>query len=115
MRVLVTGGGGFLGTAIVRKLQTQGHIITVVARGNYPWMSAAGIRLCRGDLADKASVQEAFQEQDLVIHSAAKAGVWGPHQDYVRSNLEATHNVLALCREAAHPSVVVYVFTFRGF
>lgn len=106
MRVLVTGGGGFLGKAIVQKMQMQGHTLTVVARGNYPWMSTAGIRLCRGDLAEKTSVQEAFQGQDLVIHSAAKAGVWGPHQDYVRSNVEATHNVLALCREHHIPRLL---------
>lgn len=106
MRVLVTGGGGFLGAAIVRKLQAQGDTITVVARGDYPWMAAAGIRLCRGDLADKASVQEAFQGQALVIHSAAKAGVWGPHQDYVRSNLEATQTVLDLCKEQGVPRLL---------
>ncbi len=99
MKVLVTGGGGFLGGAIVRMLLARGDEVTVVARGDYPALVAAGVRLHRGDLADAAAVDAAFVGQDLVIHAAAKPGVWGPMEDFHRSNVLATRVVLEACRK----------------
>jgi nucleoside-diphosphate-sugar epimerase len=99
MKVLVTGGGGFLGGAIVRMLRARGDEVTVVARGDYPELQAAGVRLHRGDLADAAAVDAAFVGQELVIHAAAKPGVWGPYEDYYRSNVLATRVVIAACRK----------------
>ncbi|HND31645.1 MAG TPA: NAD-dependent epimerase/dehydratase family protein, partial [Myxococcota bacterium] len=99
MKVLVTGGGGFLGGAIVRMLQARGDEVTVVARGDYPALVAAGVRLHRGDLADAAAVDAAFAGQDVVIHAAAKPGVWGPYEDFHRSNVLATRVVLDACRK----------------
>jgi 2-alkyl-3-oxoalkanoate reductase len=99
MKVLVTGGGGFLGSAIVRMLVARGDEVTVVARGDYPELVAAGVRLHRGDLADAAAVDAAFVGQELVIHAAAKPGVWGPYEDFYRSNVLATRVVLEACRK----------------
>lgn len=99
MKVLVTGGGGFLGSEIVRQLQARGDTVTVVARGEYPELVKAGVRLVRGDLAEKSAVVEAFVGQELVIHAAARPGVWGPREDFLRANVHATQVVLELCRE----------------
>lgn len=98
MRVLVTGGGGFLGAAICRRLVAAGHEVAAVARGSYPALEALGVRLYRGDLAEEAAVDAAFAGRDLVFHAAAKAGVWGPEAEFRRSNVEATAVVLRLCR-----------------
>ncbi len=99
MKVLVTGGGGFLGGAIVQMLRARGDEVTVVARGDYPELRAAGVRLHRGDLADAAAVNAAFVGQELVIHAAAKPGVWGPYEDFYRSNVLATRVVIEACRK----------------
>lgn len=98
MKVLVTGGGGFLGGAIVRRLVARGDAVRTLQRGEYPALAALGVECVRGDLSDAALVQAAVRGCDAVIHTAAKAGVWGPFEDYYRANVVGTRNVLAACR-----------------
>ena len=57
MRILVTGGGGFLGQALCRGLVERGHAVTSFNRGHYPELDAIGVRQVRGDLADAAAVR----------------------------------------------------------
>ncbi|RIK76784.1 MAG: 3-beta hydroxysteroid dehydrogenase [Planctomycetota bacterium] len=98
MKVLVTGGGGFLGGAIVRRLVARGDAVRTLQRGEYPALAVLGVECVRGDLSDAALVQAAVRGCDAVIHTAAKAGVWGPFEDYYRANVVGTRNVLAACR-----------------
>jgi len=101
VRALVTGGGGFLGGTIVRRLLREGHEVVSFARGAYPELDALGVRCLRGDIGD-ASVQSglkaALEGVDTVFHVAAKAGVWGQRAEYLRANVEGTRNVLAAAR-----------------
>jgi nucleoside-diphosphate-sugar epimerase len=99
MKVLVTGGGGFLGSAIVRRLVDRGDSVRILARGAYPELEAAGVECMRGDIANAVVVSHAVEGCDLVIHTAAKAGVWGPHEEYVLANVVGTDNVLDACIE----------------
>lgn len=98
MNVLVTGGGGFLGRAIVQRLRERGDRVRSLARNLYPELEALGVEQLRGDLADAATVTEAAAGCELVFHVAAKAGVWGDYQDYYRANVVGTANVIAACR-----------------
>jgi nucleoside-diphosphate-sugar epimerase len=99
VRVLVTGGGGFLGGAVVRGLLARGDEVVSVARGDYPHLRALGVHAVRGDLADAGTALRAAEGCDAVVHVAAKAGIWGPDADYERSNVTATAQVLRACRE----------------
>lgn len=108
MRVLVTGGGGFLGKKIVEQLLERGDEVTTLARGDYPELARMGARPLRGDIADPASCQEAVAGQDAVIHTAARVGIWGPHEDFVRVNVTGTQNLLEASRDAG---VRAFVFT----
>lgn len=108
--VLVTGGGGFLGGAIVSQLLARGETVRSVARGAYPELEARGVTCVRGDLADPEVAAEAVSGCDAVIHVAAKAGVWGPHDAYYRANVTATRNLLEACR-AHHIEKIVYTST----
>jgi nucleoside-diphosphate-sugar epimerase len=101
MKALVTGGGGFLGGAIVRQLLARRDEVRSFSRGDYPELRELGVEVCRGDLADKEAVASAAEGCDVVFHTAAKAGIWGPYQDYYRANVIGTQNVIAACRRCS--------------
>lgn len=99
MRALVTGGGGFLGGALARKLRERGDEVRVFGRGSYPELEAIGIDVARGDLADAAAVRAAAEDRDVVFHVGAKVGLWGHYEDYFAANVTGTRNVLGACLE----------------
>src|SRR5262249_25879157 len=94
---LVTGGGGFLGGAIVRQLLARGDRVRSFARGDYPDLRRLGVEQARGDLADPESVAAAVGGCDVVFHVAARAGVGGRYWDYYLANVQGTINVLDAC------------------
>lgn len=98
MRLLVTGGGGFLGQALCRGLVERGHEVTSFNRGHYPELDAIGVRQVRGDLADADAVRMAAQGMDAIFHNAAKAGAWGSFDSYHLANVVGTQNVIDACR-----------------
>ncbi|HTL15365.1 MAG TPA: 2-alkyl-3-oxoalkanoate reductase [Thermomonas sp.] len=104
MKILVTGGGGFLGQALCRGLVARGHDVASFNRGHYPALEALGVRQLRGDLADRDAVMAAFAggydaaDFDAVFHNAAKAGAWGSYASYHQANVIGTQNVLEACR-----------------
>ena len=100
MKILVTGGGGFIGGAVVRQLLLRGDDVTSFARGDYPELRDLGARTVRGDLTDRAAVTAAAAGQDVVVHTAAKAGVWGSDSEYWAANVVGTQNVIDACRAA---------------
>jgi len=98
MKALVTGGGGFLGGAIVRRLHARGDEVRSFSRGDYLELRSLGVETIQGDLGDPGAVTSAAQGCDIVFHVAAKAGIWGPYQEYYRANVLGTVNVIAACR-----------------
>ncbi len=106
MKALVTGGGGFLGLAVVRQLLARGDEVASFSRGHYPALEALGVRCLQGDLQDQAAVSAACRGMDVVFHVAARAGHWGPFEDYYAPNVTGTENVIAGCREHGVPRLV---------
>jgi nucleoside-diphosphate-sugar epimerase len=98
MNALVTGGGGFLGSAIVRRLVARGDRVASLARSHYPALDPLGVTQHQGDLADAEAVSKAAAGCDIVFHVAAKAGIWGPYDEYYQANVVGTRNVLEACR-----------------
>jgi len=99
MNVLVTGGGGFLGGAIVGQLLARGDTVRSFARGDYPALEAQGVEVFRGDLRAKDEIRTAVRGCDVVFHVAAKPPPWGRRADYESVNVLGTENVVAACRE----------------
>ncbi len=97
-RSLVTGGSGFLGGAICRRLREQGKHVVALQRSAAPALEAIGVEVVQGDLADLSSVARAAQGCDQVFHVAAKAGHWGPYAQYHAANVTGTENVIRACR-----------------
>jgi len=98
MKVLVTGGGGFLGGVIVRMLRERGDQVRSFSRAVYPALTALGVEQVRGDLDDQAAVIAAARDCGVIFHVAAKAGIWGSYDEFFRANVTGTANVLAACR-----------------
>ena len=96
-RVIVTGGGGFVGKAVVRLLLARGIEVTVIGRNPYPEVVKMGARVACGDIRDRDFLTTAFRDHDTVFHVAAKAGIWGDYQEYFAINVLGTENVLAAC------------------
>jgi len=99
MKLFVTGGGGFLGLAIVRQLCAQGHEVATFSRGNYPALDHSGVKHFQGDLSDYAALKKAMEGCEAVFHVAAKTGIWGKYKDFYLANVTGTENVLQACRE----------------
>ena len=98
MRVLVTGGGGFLGSSICRQLAARGDDVIAYQRGSAGHLAAQGVRSARGEITDGASLSAALAGCDAVVHAAGKAGIWGPPSEYQRINVDGTETVLRACR-----------------
>lgn len=98
MRVLVTGGGGFLGHAICARLRERGYKVLSFARSEHDLLKGLGVRQLRGDIASFEATTAAFPDVDAVFHVAGKAGAWGSFQEYFDVNVRGTWNVIAACR-----------------
>jgi nucleoside-diphosphate-sugar epimerase len=97
--VLITGGGGFLGKAIVRILAARGDRVASFSRRRYRELDRIGIEQITGDIRDPESVSSACRGRDVVYHTAAKAGVWGDPAEYSSINVKGTGHVVAACRK----------------
>ncbi len=106
MKVLVTGGGGFLGGAIIDQLLARGIEVRSISRGKYPALEAKGVECIQADLSNANAVTAATEGCDAVIHTAAKAGVWGDYDEYFEANVTGTRNVILACKAHAVPKLV---------
>jgi len=98
-KVLVTGGGGFLGGAIVRQLVDRGNDVRSFSRNFYPELAQLGVQQIQGDIVDKTAVEQACKGIELVFHVAAKPGVWGNYSDYYPTNVVGTQHVIDACKK----------------
>jgi nucleoside-diphosphate-sugar epimerase len=125
MNALVTGGGGFVGSALCRRLRALGHDVTALGRRPSQGLAAEGFRTVIQDLTAPdaaAGLARLFAGVDCVFHTAAHVKMWGPREAFVRGNITATQNVIAACRAAgaaklvftSSPSVVATDHDLRG-
>lgn len=98
-RVLVTGGGGFVGIHIVKQLRAAGIDCLVLGRNTYPEAEKLGAHCVRCDIRDATAVRQEITGVDTVFHVAALAGIWGDWEEYYQINVRGTENVIAACRE----------------
>lgn len=104
---LVTGGGGFIGTHLVRLLLEQGGQVKVLELDGVPVLK--GAEVIRGSISDPAAVRQAMKGVNRVFHLAAYTDLWAPDKRIFRQiNYDSTCIVL---REAAHAGVEIVVHT----
>lgn len=105
-KVIVTGCGGFLGSEIVRQLLDRGDQVVGISRGHYPALVERGMIAKVGDLCDRDFVNASIRDADAVIHTAAKAGVWGRWDEYHTINTLATKWIVQACENQSLAAMV---------
>jgi nucleoside-diphosphate-sugar epimerase len=106
MNVLVTGGGGFMGMALIKRLIKEGHRVTSFSRGEYPLHWALGINTVQADIRNMEALEKACKKRDVVFHLAAKVGIWGDYDDYYSTNVTGTQNVINACKKQGVKRIV---------
>lgn len=110
MRVLVTGGTGYLGRAVVHALVRNGHSTVVFART----ASNSGLTgtLINGDVRDIGALAKAATDCDAMCHLAAMVSLWQPRAaDFDDINVGGLRNAMAVA-ESARISKLVYTSSF---
>jgi nucleoside-diphosphate-sugar epimerase len=99
MRVCVTGGTGFLGTALVRDLLAQGVPVRVLSRPSRraDLLETQGAEVVRGGLGDPDCIARAVEGAEVVYHLAAKVDTPGSQADFLETNVAGTERVLTAC------------------
>jgi nucleoside-diphosphate-sugar epimerase len=98
----VTGGSGFIGGALIRRLVADGWDVHALVRSDASAqkVSALGAKAIAGDLADVPSMAVGAQYCELAFHCAAHLGDWGTREEFERDNVQGTRNALAAARQA---------------
>lgn len=110
-KVLVTGAGGFLGSYIVRDLITRGgYEVYSFSRNSYPKLQEIGVIQRQGDLANDKDVEAALNGIDAVIHTASLVGMWGRYENFYKTNVLGTENIIKACQKL-NISRLVYTST----
>lgn len=91
-KYLITGVTGFVGSHLAEACQQRSIPTVTIARptSDLRWPQQFGCQVVQGDITDAASVRQAMEGVNVVIHSAAKVGDWGPVDDFRQVNVEAT-------------------------
>lgn len=117
MRIVVTGGTGFLGRHLVWRLTSAGH--EVVFTGRNATAATQVIRQCpvkstipsfvyiaHGQPEAGGALIAAAAGADVVVHTAALSSPWGTHQDFEHGNVAATREVLTACEHQQIPTLI---------
>ena len=104
----MTGGSGFVGGALIRRLVADGWTVRALARSDRAAQAveAAGAEVVRGDLDDVNAMRAGADGADVVHHAAAKVEDFGDPADFQRVTVQGTKNALEAARDAKAPRFV---------
>ena len=92
MRIYLTGGTGYIGRALVRRLVEAGHEVRALVRttSNVEPLKQLGVATFVGDLQGRASMREGMSGADWVIHAAADLDLTGPPERMRQTNIQGS-------------------------
>lgn len=101
MRIYLTGGTGYIGRALARRLVEAGHEVRALVRAtshpaNTEPLKQLGVATFTGDIQDRASMREGMSGADWVIHAAADLDLTGPPERMRGTNVQGSENVASL-------------------
>ena len=114
MKVMLTGATGFLGGRLAQRFVDEGHPIRALVRDPARWTDRPdGAEVIQGDITDPASLQQAAEGCDAVVHAAALVKVWvKDRSQFDRVNVESLQHVVDAAKSAQ--AKLVYVSSFMA-
>jgi len=112
MKVLLTGGSGFIGGNLAKKLVKKNYKVRALVRNssNVNELKQLGVELCYGDLSDSTALRNASEGVEVVYPCAALVSDWGKYEDFYEVNVQGTKNLLDACVEN-NVRKIVYIST----
>ncbi|MEW6097203.1 MAG: NAD-dependent epimerase/dehydratase family protein [bacterium] len=100
VKILITGGTGFIGKHLVKTLCKKEHTVKVLVRksSDVSWLKELNAELVYGDILNEESLFKACEGIEVVYHLSAKLGQWRVQEEEIyRVNVEGTKNLLDAC------------------
>ncbi len=105
MKVLVTGATGFLGSAVVRRLQAEGWSVRALVRPGKT-LPFDKVEVVEGNLYDDVSVAAAVRDIDAVVHAGARVATTGKWEEFAEANIRGTQRVIRLAHAAGARRII---------
>ena len=101
MKVMITGGTGFLGSALAKRLQAMSYEVTIMGRDKEKGtqLEQEGIRFIQAEFTDQHAIVKAFEGMDYVFHCGALSSPWGKYEAFYEANVIGTENVIQACKQ----------------
>ena len=109
MKAFVTGGNGFIGQRVIRKLLDRGYDVVALARSpeSVSKLTAMGATVAIGDITDISSMRDSMAGSDVVFHMAALYTIGGVDREQMEIvNVGGTRKVLRLALELGIPRII---------
>jgi nucleoside-diphosphate-sugar epimerase len=110
-RVLVTGGGGYIGKILINHLLKKGFSVTTLIRNkaNIPSNQNSKLTVIIGDLSDRKVLEKAIKDVNIIFHLAAALNIFEHNNLLYRANIIGLKNLLKVCQKSKDP--IGFIFT----
>ena len=108
----VTGGTGFIGGFLVKRLIDEGHTVRILSRNIEKAKKTFGdtVEIIGGDLFDNDALKRGLDGADFVFHMAAKVGDYGPKEEFYRVNVDGTKSLLDACNDVGTDNLGRFIY-----
>ena len=107
IKALVTGGSGFVGFNLAKKLKEMGFYVITISRTVPQKLIELGVECRNVDISSEVELfEDYFHDVEVIFHTAAKVDTWGEYKDFYNINVAGTENILKIATKLKIPYLV---------